>query len=414
MASILERLKALGIGTKSPEQQAREADPRLRAQFERRIPTAAEIRESVRLRRLGATAPAQPARRRPGDPVYGTSAGFPAVLGVSGAPEYYNGYSPAPAEVVQEEYGDFASGPGMLGTPETIIQAPDNTIADVETGAGTRRSTTPIERQDSTFNLGGLFTATDDDIRAGAAGLSDNGEYTGLGPEFGYTGEAAAGPNAISRGLDLLQERIARVESQDGIRQGAAGMGDTGEYAGEPEFGYSGDAAAGPNAISRGIDMLKERVQKEIDKYQENYMQRQQRRTLTKVQEMEQQVAEDIMRKEEARQAANDLAALDDEAGRLNAIMDTRNLLLRESGLFGQGRQGPSYTNPMQPVTPRAAPYDPGMPFYSNPDYYAAQSQSEYEAAMSRRPDIYNENNPFTNPEYYGMPQFKFVPNPRR
>jgi hypothetical protein len=47
---VVNRLKSFGIGTKSPEQQAREADPVLRAQFERRMPTYAEIMESRRLR----------------------------------------------------------------------------------------------------------------------------------------------------------------------------------------------------------------------------------------------------------------------------------------------------------------------------------------------------------------------------
>ncbi len=50
LSGVVNKLKGLGIGTKSPEQQAREADPVLKAQFERRIPTYDEIRESRRLR----------------------------------------------------------------------------------------------------------------------------------------------------------------------------------------------------------------------------------------------------------------------------------------------------------------------------------------------------------------------------
>ena len=124
-------------------------------------------------------------------------------------------------------------------------------------------------------------------------------------------------------------------------------------------------------------------------------MLRQQKRAMTKVQEMEQKVLEDLLAQEDARKAANDYAALDDEAGRLNAIMDMRNLLLRESGLFGQGRQRPSYTNPMQPAALGAEPYDPGLSFYGRPEYYQGQD-------------------PVGPTNYYNLPQFKFVPNPRR
>ena len=51
MASILDKLKALGIGQKSPEQLQREASPVMTAMMNRRAPSYDEIEEQKRLNR---------------------------------------------------------------------------------------------------------------------------------------------------------------------------------------------------------------------------------------------------------------------------------------------------------------------------------------------------------------------------
>jgi hypothetical protein len=387
MASISERLRALGIGVKSPEQLAREADPVLKAQFERRQPTYDEIMQSRRLRASQATPSSTYAQAS--EPM------------TPSPPINFQSFNPM-IPGVQAQMGS-----GLFNVPATAATTTTTGIEPTTSGA-----TGEIPDTEPEFGYSGDAAAGpsavsrgidllkeriarvegENGIREGAAGLGETGEF----PEdtFGYSGDAALGPNEVSRGIDLLQERIKRVEEQNGIREGAAGLGETGEFP-EDTFGYSGEAAASQNIFSRGVDLLKERLQKEIDKYEENYMLRQQKRAMTKVQEMEQKVLEDLLAQEDARKAANEYAALDDEAGRLNAIMDMRNLLLRESGLFGQGRQGPSYTNPMQPAVPGAETYDPGLSFYGRPEYYQGQE-------------------PVGPTNYYNLPQFKFVPNPRR
>ena len=177
MASISERLKALGIGVKSPEQLAREADPVLKAQFERRQPTYDEIMQSRRLRASQAT----------------------------------------PSSTYAQ-----ASEP-MTPSPPINFQSFNPIIPGVQAQMGS-----------GLFNVPATAATTTTGIESTTSG--DTGEIPDTEPEFGYTGDAAAGPSVVSRGIDLLKERIARVEGENGIREGVAELGETGELP-EDTFG---------------------------------------------------------------------------------------------------------------------------------------------------------------------------------
>lgn len=331
MASLMDKLKALGIGVKSPEQQAREADPVLRKSFNRQIPTPEDYRISraMRDRRAAAVMPSDT----------------------------------GPMEVA-EPYTPQSFNPQVAG-----VQA-----------------LSPM----------GLFTRPDTDNPDPFFGQLDNNvpEYIRR-PENDQTQWAGPdAPEVVNPEANMVDPEQARLEEMR--RQNDEGR-----------------AAAFQEIIVDPAQNLVDWVTAQRDKYKENYNMRQMQRGSQMVIDMENQLMRKMQERDreqrellEDRKAANQLAALEDEVGRLNAEMDRRNLLLRESGLFGQGRSRPSYTNPMQPVTPGAEPYDPGLPFYSNPDYYAAQSQSALESAMSRRPDIYNENNPFSAPQYYNLSQY--------
>ena len=60
--------------------------------------------------------------------------------------------------------------------------------------------------------------------------------------------------------------------------------------------------------------------------------------------------------------AAQDLMTLEAQVQRANNQMDQTNYVLRNSGLFGQGMRGPSYSNPMQPTMSET---------YAQPEYYS-------------------------------------------
>jgi hypothetical protein len=57
-----------------------------------------------------------------------------------------------------------------------------------------------------------------------------------------------------------------------------------------------------------------------------------------------------------------ELMNLEKQVGEANNQMDQTNYVLRNSGLFGQGMRGPSYSNPMQPTMSET---------YAQPEYYS-------------------------------------------
>lgn len=360
MASILDRLKALGIGVKGPIQQFHENDPygryiapgggavrgepftpeiaeaRRKYMEGQRTPTAQEIKEQVR-------------RRRVGEPVYGTSGGTAMPLGVSSEPQYFNDYQP-PAETQEyPEYGDFASGPGVLGLPEEMITGPETYVPNPSTERGTQTAAEDIRRVN--FNLGGLFS---------------------------------------------------RV-TPEGIRSGLNELGETGELPPQVSSGYTlqpADTSTNPisRAVNRAIDMSKD-VTRSI---QEQLNEIRQRKAMTMVQQMEQQVMEDIMQKEQARRDNQQIADLEKAVGEQMASTD----LLRQSGLFGFRPKNPGYIydNPMQPGQRGFQPSDIGASFYSRPEYY---NDPALEAAMlDPNSGLYDEEfaRTFNNPEYYNIP----------
>lgn len=357
MASILDRLKSLGIGVKNKYDVEAETDPyirylrtsgavrgepftpeiaeaRRRYMERQRTPTAQEIKEQVR-------------RRRVGEPVYGTSGGTAMPLGVSSEPQYFNDYQP-PAETQEyPEYGDFASGPGVLGLPEEIITGPETYVPNPSTERGTQTAAEDIRRVNTAYP-GGLF----------GQGLPQGLVQTGTG--------------------DIITEEQARIG-----------------YNPESSYEYINPLYS---AVRKPVEMARE-VAKSIS---EQLNEIRQRKAMTMVQQMEQQVMEDIMQKEQARRDNQQIADLEKAVGEQMASTD----LLRQSGLFGFRPKNPGYIydNPMQPGQRGFQPSDIGASFYSRPEYY---NDPALEAAMlDPNSGLYDEEfaRTFNNPEYYNIP----------
>jgi len=355
MASILDRLKALGIGVKGPIQEFHENDPygryiapgggavrgepmtpeileaRRRYTEGQRTPTAKEIKEQVR-------------RRRVGEPVYGTSGGTAMPLGVSSEPQFFG--------EIPTDVGDFGGGAKpmpIFGDLTTDMTGPETYVPSPSDATGTQTTAEDIRRVNETFS--GLFSR--------------------LTPE--------------------------------GIRSGLNELGETGELPPQVSPGYTlqpADTSTNPisRAVNRAIDMSKDvtrSIQEQLDEIR-------QRKAMTMVQQMEQQVMEDIMQKEQARRDNEQIADLEKAVGEQMASTD----LLRQSGLFGFRPKNPGYIydNPMQPRQRGMQPSDIGSSFYSSPEYY---NDPALEAAMlDPNSGLYDEEfaRTFNNPEYYNIP----------
>ena len=321
MATIAEKLRALGIGVKSPEQQAREADPVLRAQFERRQPTYDEIMQS---RQMRARAQVTPSDVAPMD-----------------MPEPY-----APQSYSSDITGVQALAPmGLFTSPDT---APPNPIFNTD-----RVEVDPrLEAQYAMDERG--MTEGDRQIEAQ---LQANAE----GREEFFDSMAQPFRDAYDWANEANQSYDIWNSAANWLRDAS-------------ESTAIWDSITGPIKQRMQRDAAEAQRQKEM--YEEKLRQKRMQEGSNLVIEMENQLMRQLKEQEDARDAANALAFLEDKAGAANAELDRINEIIRNNK---------------------------GTSFYSTPDYYAAQSQADLESAMSRRPDIYDEYNPFARPEYYDL-----------
>lgn len=149
------------------------------------------------------------------------------------------------------------------------------------------------------------------------------------------------------------------------------------------------------------------------EQYQDNLVKEQQQQLNSKILENSRQLTNNLIQeqidKSKAKRAAEDLMSLESQVQAANNQMDRTNYLLRESGLFGQGMGGPSYSNPMQPVMPGQQPFDPGLSInsmYENPEYYQAGVALSNASADPNSPlyDSQYANRPVS---YYNEPQYQ-------
>lgn len=188
LSGVVNKLKGLGIGTKSPEQQAREADPVLKAQFERRIPTYDEIRESRRLR----------GERRQPSP-YTQDLRTPSNIqaqegqGTVGPAEYYDFNTRTDYSYEAPEYSktmDFGtgllSGKGLgLAAPATSYSAPVSSSGG-STGRGMYGMGTTPKGPIDAAEINPVFSKSDMDAIIAAGGRPENyGVFTTTDPETG-------------------------------------------------------------------------------------------------------------------------------------------------------------------------------------------------------------------------------------
>jgi len=216
-------------------------------------------------------------------------------------------------------------------------------------------------------------TVVDPNMRGGFEGT---GELT-PGTTIDESG-ASAGPNVI----DLIQDRIQTVESNNGIREGAAALSKTGEFADGTLINTSGfDLSQDPikNTVNTLIQTLSEKAQavkdfaeKQKQDYLDNRKKRMQVHASEMVMDMENQLMKSIMEKEKKRKQQEDLQQdyfdymdLENQVQEANNEMDKTNFYLQHSGLFGQRRNSPSYTS----VIPQSS-FGPSST-YAQPEYYS-------------------------------------------
>jgi hypothetical protein len=149
------------------------------------------------------------------------------------------------------------------------------------------------------------------------------------------------------------------------------------------------------------------------EQYQDNLIKQQQQQLNSKILENSRQLTNNLIQeqidKSKAKRATEDLMSLESQVQAANNQMDRTNYLLRESGLFGQGMGGPSYSNPMQPIMPGQQPFDPGLSInsmYENPEYYQAGVALSNASADPNSPlyDPQYANRPIS---YYTEPQYQ-------
>lgn len=320
MATIAEKLRALGIGVKSPEQQAREADPVLRAQFERRQPSYEDIMQSRQMRAKAQVTPSEVAPMDMPEP-YEPQSYNPNIAGVQAL---------APM--------------GLFTNPDT---SPPNPIFNRE------EAVNPALEAQYAMDERGM---TDGDrqieaqLRANAEGRQEF--FDSVAQPFRDVYDWAKEANQSTSIWDSAANWLRKADESTAIW----------------------DSITAP--IKERMQKRADDAQKQKDMYEDRYRQKKIQEGSNLVIEMENQLMRQLQEQEQARRDSNALAFLEDQVGAANAELDRTNEIIRNN-------QGAS--------------------LYSNPDYYAAQSQAELESAMSRRPDIYDEYNPFARPEYYDL-----------
>jgi hypothetical protein len=193
LSGVVNKLKGLGIGTKSPEQIERERDPVLKAQFERRMPTYDEIMESRRLR--GQTRQPSIYSQQPIDDRTPSNIQAQEGQGTVGPAEYYDFNTRTDYSYEAPEYSKtmnfgtgLLSGKGLgLAAPATSYSAPVSSSGG-STGRGMYgMGTTPKGPVDAA-EINPVFSKSDMDaiIAAGGRPIDDSyGVFTTTDAETG-------------------------------------------------------------------------------------------------------------------------------------------------------------------------------------------------------------------------------------
>jgi hypothetical protein len=204
-----------------------------------------------------------------------------------------------------------------------------------------------------------------DNARGGFEGTGELTDGTTI-----YTGEErqSNGFNPVTTSIDLLQGAMQRGD----VRAGAAELGKTGEFAEGTTINTTGvDLRQDPirNAINTLVQTAKQKAQSVKDfaeqqkqDYLDNRNKRMQQRASTMLMDMEYQLMQKIAERDQLQKDTFELMNLEKQVGEANNQMDQTNYVLRNSGLFGQGMRGPSYSNPMQPTMSET---------YAQPEYYS-------------------------------------------
>ncbi len=371
MASAFDKyLKKLGIGKKGKYQQERDASPVLSAINQRRQPTYEEIKEQERLNlEAGVTLPRYQGSLKQGE----------RLKNIGGL------------TYVESDNQDNQ----VLEEALTFESAPQGGMGGYSQG-GQIRQPIPEAPQGGMggYSQGGLFSPPD------------------------TSNILEEDPNMVSGGIVgdvLLPERGEPREKPPLVAD------QTYNPVEEVFGGIVGNVPVAPTkpeivqTVKEQAQAIKNYAEQQHQNYIDNMNKRRQERASQMVIDMENQLMEDIMEKEQKRKDSFALIELENQVQSANNQMDRTNLLLRESGLFGQGMGGPSYGNPMQPTMPGQPPLDPGLSIsspYANPEYYQAGVALSNASADPNSP-LYDPQYANRPVEYYNLPKFNFVPNPR-
>jgi hypothetical protein len=382
MATLMERLKQLGIGVKSPEQLAREKDPVYQKISRRGQPTAEDYRISKALRAGSATpslnVPEREMRSR--FPITGTQA--------QASLEPPRPRFPIPGTQALAPIGLFTQ-----RDPNPTVLPP--VVSDV----------TPVPEQDMT-NVPDLDAIEEQELieMGDRATAAMKREMLDARDEA----RAAAFGNIKDSIVDSIIEANQSTAIYDSLVSGAKRF----DRGFQNVFDDIVDNVVNFDPAEEARRKLDEAIAQK-EQYQDNLVKEQQQQLNNKILENSRQLTNNLIQeqidKSKAQRASQDLMDLENQVQAANNQMDRTNYLLRESGLFGQGMGNPSFNNPMQPVMPGQQPFDPGLSInsmYENPEYYQAGVALSNASADPNSPlyDPQYANRPIS---YYNEPQYR-------
>jgi hypothetical protein len=380
MATLMERLKQLGIGVKSPEQLAREKDPVYQKISRRGQPTAEDYRISKALRAGSATpslnVPEREMRSR--FPITGTQA--------QASFEPPRPRFPIPGTQALAPIGLFTqrdTNPTVLSpsVSQDMTNVPVENIPDPDA----------IEEQEL-IEMGDRATAA---MKREMLDARDEAR-------------AAAFGNIKDSIVDSIIEANQSTAIYDSLVSGAKRF----DRGFQNVFDDIVDNVVNFDPAEEARRKLDEAIAQK-EQYQDNLVKEQQQQLNNKILENSRQLTNNLIQeqidKSKAQRASQDLMDLENQVQAANNQMDRTNYLLRESGLFGQGMGNPSFNNPMQPVMPGQQPFDPGLSInsmYENPEYYQAGVALSNASADPNSP-LYDPQYANRSISYYNEPQYR-------
>jgi hypothetical protein len=413
MATLMERLKQLGIGVKSDIQKQREATPGMNWVGTRGGPSYADIKEQQRLNReAGVTYPIYQGSLKSGEKLRNIN-GITYVIP-----------APSPLNVPERE---MRSRFPVTGTQAQASLEPP-------------RPRFPIPGTQALAPIG-LFTQRDPNPTVLPPIVSD---VTPV-PEQDMTNvpeapdqEAIEEQELIEMG-DQATKAMEREMFEQRDKDRAAAFGDIKDSILNSLIEANNSTAiydslvSGAKRFDRGFQNVfddivdnvvnfdpaeeaRRKLEQAIaqrEQYQDNLVKEQQQQLNNKILENSRQLTNNLIQeqidKSKAQRASQDLMDLENQVQAANNQMDRTNYVLRESGLFGQGMGNPSYSNPMQPVMPGQQPFDPGLSInsmYENPEYYQAGVALSNASADPNSPlyDPQYANRPIS---YYNEPEYR-------